>query len=524
MFDLTRRDILTQFAALALFPSLARASDTKSPLQFDPPEPFSFDLLVERAREMASRPYHPETVRNGDVLQRIDFDEHWKIKYRPEATLEIADGKAPVRFFHLGRYFQLPVNIHVVGGDTSQRLIYDPSLFCMPDDSPARELPHDIGFAGFRVLDPGKETDWLAILGAAYFRSSGQSGQYGLSARAVALDTAMPTAEEFPRFTDFYLAPSEHGTIVINCLINGPRIAGAFRMDCKKDGPVVMDISARFFARQDIPRVGLAPLTSMFWYSETDPSRRKDWRPEIHDSDGLAIWSGNGERLWRPLNDPHRVMTSSFMDTSPKGFGLLQRDRNFENYQDDGVFYDKRSSVWIEPKGDWGKGAVQLVEIPTDDETSDNIVAYWVAEKPVKAGDELALDYLLTWSDEEPHLSTMGRVVATRLGRGGRPGQEHPEGFVKFVVDFDGGPVAELPRFAEGIKAVVTASRGKLTDISCYSVKVGTAWRAMFDLTVEGTEPVEMRLYMTQDGKTLTETWAYQYLPESAPADKFGKG
>lgn len=520
MDTLTRRNVLTVLAGLGLLPLAGPAlADGKESadlngLQLKDPHPFSFDRLVEAARRSAAKPYVPDVVRGHDILEKIDFDAHWKIKYRAERTLDLNGGKAPIRFFHLGKYFQLPVGIHVVEGDTARQLVYHRNLFEMPADSPARKLPDDIGFAGFRVLDPDAETDWLAFLGAAYFRSCGELGQYGMSARAVAIDVAEPTPEEFPRFTDFYLAPSETGRLIIYCPMESPRLSGVLKMDVAKDGPVVMDIETRLFAREDMAKVGLAPLTSMFWYSETDRGRRIDWRPEVHDSDGLAMWTGAGERLWRPLSNPDVVKTSTFFDTGPKGFGLLQRDRDFKDYEDDGVFYDKRPSLWVEPKGDWGAGGVQLVEIPTDDEIHDNIAAYWVSKTPVKKGDAIAVDYRLTWAKDEPHPAVnIGHVVATRLGRGGIPGQPRPKGVIKVVVDFDGGPVAKLDDEAKGVEAIVSASDADIGEVDCYSVKVGTAWRATFDVTCHGTTPAELRLYLRKGDETLTETWIYQLLP-----------
>ncbi|MEX6508002.1 glucan biosynthesis protein [Jiella sp. M17.18] len=512
---LSRRKFLGAAAALGLLPTAHRAFAKEQLLKFKPAKPFSFEILADRARRMAMQPYMPETPRDKAVLDRIDYDANWKIRYKPEATLEVAGGKAPVRMFFLGQYFELPVGIHVVDGDQSRQLIYDPDLFEMPADSPAQALPDDIGFAGFRVMTPDQKSDWLAFLGAAYFRSSGELDQYGLSARAVALDVAMPTPEEFPRFTEYYLERSTTPgrELVITCMMDSPRMTGAFRMDVGRDGPVVMDIQTRFYARAPIARVGLAPLTSMFWYSQTGKPEHTDWRPEVHDSDGLAIWTGAGERIWRPLNNPPQVMTSSFSDEDPKGFGLLQRDRDFDHYQDDGVFYDKRPSVWVEPKGGWGRGAVQLVEIPTDDEIHDNIVAYWVSDKPVEKGDEIALAYRLTWGKDQPHPPQNGVVTATRIGRGGIPGQPRPKGVMKFAVDFDGGPVAELPRDAKGVEAVVTASHGELSHVDCYSVKVDTAWRLIFDLKTDNPEPVDLRAYLKRGDAALTETWLYQYIP-----------
>ncbi|UIJ72943.1 glucan biosynthesis protein [Aurantimonas sp. HBX-1] len=512
---LTRREVLAGLTALGVvrLPGPAHAAD--GPLQLEDPRPFSFDALADRARRLAAEPYVPPQVRGGGILDRIDFDAHWKIKYRADALLDVADGKAPVSLFHLGRYFQIPVNIHLVDGDQARQLVYDEALFDMPADSPARDLPHDVGFAGFRVMGQNATADWLAFLGGCYFRSAGELNQYGLSARAVAVDVAMPTPEEFPRFTDFYLGPpsSPEHDLSITCPLDSQRMTGVVRIDVGKRGRVIMDIQARFFARADIDRVGLAPLTSMFWYSETDRDRRIDWRPEVHDSDGLAIWTGAGERIWRPLNNPARVITSSFADRDPKGFGLMQRDRSFQSYEDDGVYYDRRPSLWVEPKGGWGPGSVQLVEIPTDDEIHDNIVASWVPEKPFRRGDAIALDYRLIWSKDDPYPPAVATVSATRMGRGGIPGQPRPADASKFAVDFDGGKVAALARDATGVEAVVTASRGTLSRIDAYSVKVGTAWRSTFDLTVDGTEPVDLRLYLVRNGEVLTETWLCQYLP-----------
>jgi len=286
---------------------------------------------------------------------------------------------------------------------------------------------------------------------------------------------------------------------------------------------VVMDMAVRFFARADIARLGLAALTSMFWYDELNARSAPDWRPEIHDTDGLAVWTGAGERLWRPLNNPPRVMTSTFVDHDVKGFGLLQRDRDFENYQDDGVFYDKRPSVWIEPKAGWGDGAVQLVEIPTNDEIHDNIVAYWVPAKPVKAGDAIAVDYRLHWLKDEPYPAAAGRVVSTRVGIGGVPGQFRPKGVAKFVVDFEGGKLADYGQ-NQGVEADVSASSGKISGVYVLPVVGTKRWRAVFDIEPTGVEPIDIRLYMKREGEALTETWLYQAHPEQLKFDGAAMG
>ncbi|WP_237151988.1 glucan biosynthesis protein [Oryzibacter oryziterrae] len=518
---LTRREMLGLLASLGLLPQLSveEALAAADKTRLGKATEFSFAKLMAAAKDRASKPYVPEVPRAADTLEKIDYDQHWKIHFKEDHTVQAAGGKAPLRFFHLGRYFKLPVGIFLVDGEKAREVLYSPDYFEIPKDNPANGLPDDIGFAGFRVMEPGVERDWLAFLGAAYFRSSGALDQYGLSARAVAIDVAMPTPEEFPRFTNFYFGPSKTGLFTIYADLEGPRVSGAVRWDISRGGDVtgkqvVMDMAVRFYPRENIARFGVAALTSMFWYDETNRQKAPDWRPEIHDSDGLGIWTGAGERLWRPLNNPQNVMTSTFVDNNVKGFGLCQRDRSFENYQDDGVFYEKRSTVWVEPTGEWGAGAVQLVEIPTDDEIHDNIVAYWIPKEPANKGTEIAFDYRLTWAGDEPHVPTVGRVYSTRLGFGGVPGQERPKGVVKYVIDFDGGELAKYGQ-KDGVEAVVSASAGTVSGVYTLPVVGTTRWRAVFDFKAAGPEPVDMRLFLKTKDKTLTETWLYQHHNET---------
>jgi glucans biosynthesis protein len=225
------------------------------------------------------------------------------------------------------------------------------------------------------------------------------------------------------------------------------------------------------------------------------------------------MWTGAGERIWRPLNNPKRIIDSSFSDQDPRGFGLLQRDRAFDHYQD-GVLYDRRPSLWVEPLDSWGPGAVQLMELPTDDEIHDNIVAAWVPAEPAKAGSSRSLRYRLHWRADEPYPTPLARCVATRLGNGGQPGLPRPQGVRKFMIEFQGGPLAGLP-FGVKPEPVLWASRGSFSYIFTEAVPDGLMghWRAQFDLTVTGSEPVEMRLFLRNGGEVLSETWLYQYHP-----------
>jgi len=516
---LNRRHFLQIAAAIggASGLSIDQAFAERARMDLGEPEPFSVDKLIERAKALAEAPYEEPNIQHADILETIDYDAFQQIGFKRELGLgEGTNVNFPAQLFHLGRYFKAPVRINWLEQGHARRVIYHPDYFTFGNTGLNETLPDDIGFSGFRLQDgQDANTDWLALLGGAYFRSSGELNQYGLSARAIAIDTALPTPEEFPRFTEFWLQP---GTVNANeytvyALIDGPSVAGAFTMVCKRNGKVQQDIQARFFARKDVERLGIAPLTSMFWFGEHNRHQAKDWRPEIHDSDGLAMWTGAGERLWRPLNNPNSVMTNSFVDENPKGFGLMQRDRAFHNYEDDGVFYDRRASVWIEPLGDWGKGAVQLVEIPTDDEIHDNIVMYWVPEATVKAGSEWSFDYRLFWNADEPYPSeTVAKVIHTRLGNGGVPGQPRPEGRKKFVIDFEGGPLEDVEKLDE-VKPIISTSKGEISNDYALQVVGTTNWRAFFDIDVEGNEPVNLRLYLQLGDKTLTETWLYQYHP-----------
>ena len=354
----------------------------------------------------------------------------------------------------------------------------------------------------------------MAFLGASYFRAIGELRQYGMSARGIALDTwVADRSEEFPDFSHIYIGPETEDGVVLHALLEGPHIVGAYRFLMTRGKGVVMDIDCKLFLRGDFVRFGIAPLTSMYWFSETKKPTAIDWRPEVHDSDGLSMWTGAGERLWRPLNNPQRVMASAFGDNNPKGFGLMQRDRNYDHYLDN-VFYDRRPSVWIEPKGDWGKGAIQLIEIPTDDEIHDNIVVVWVPEKPAVPGAEFDFSYRLHWLADEPYPTPLARCVATRLGNGGQPGKPRPKGVRKFMVEFLGGPLEKLP-FGVKPEPVLWASRGTFSYIFTEAVFDGVAghWRAQFDLTVEGPDPVEMRLFLKNGDAVLSENWLYQYHP-----------
>jgi len=518
-----RTFLLTGSAALA---SVGRVKAADKSLHMGSPEAFSFDRLTEEAQRLASRSFVPPRAPPAAILDRIDYEALGKVHFDTSyALFRDGPGQFPVTFFPLGKFSRTPVRMFAIeGGATAREIIYSPNYFDMPAASPVRELPSGAGFAGFRFQErrlgdqtnlDWRKNDWVAFQGASYFRTIGELYQYGLSARGIAVNVAAPgMAEEFPAFTRFYFAPgaADSDKVTVYAFLDGPSVTGAYRFQMERAKAVLMDVDARIFVRKDV-HLGMAPLTSMYWFSETEKPTAVDWRPEVHDSDGLAMWTGSGEHIWRPLNDPATVVTSSFMDTNPKGFGLLQRDRVFDHYLD-GVHYERRPSLWVEPLADWGDGAVTLVEIPTDDEINDNIVAYWVPKQPAGKGDALKLRYRLHWSKDEPFAPQMAVCVATRLGRGGQPGKPRPKGMSKLVVEFLGGPLATLPagRIPE---AVLSAPSGHFSGILTEAVPDGIAghWRTEFDFTPDGPNPVDMRLYLRLGQQTLSETWLYQFRP-----------
>jgi glucans biosynthesis protein len=508
-----RRTLLSGAAVLGLTGMRAMAAQ-KPDIFFGPEVPFSFEALTGWAKALSMQPYRAPAVRDADIIERLDFDAYQEIRFRPEWSIwSHGDGPYPVELFHVGKWFKEPVRIFVVStSGIAQEVRYGPEMFTYGKSDFAKALPADTGFAGFRVLTAPGEPDWLAFLGASYFRTPGETRQYGLSARGLAIDVAMPTPEEFPRFSHFWLEPlaGKRG-IVINALLDSPRMTGAYRFETTRDTAVLMDVRTHLFPRARIDRVGIGPLTSMYWYGKHNRGAATDWRPEIHDSDGLSIWTGNGERIWRPLNNPQSVQTSSFFDVNPKGFGLMQRERNFNQYEDDSTFYEKRPSTWVEPMGGWGEGAVQLVEIPTNDEIHDNIVAYWTPKTPYQASEEHALRYKLHWRLDEPYPAPLARVVATRLGAGGIPGQPRPPGSVKYVVDFRGGKLAQFKQRGD-VELVIAAPSGRIERQAVYPVVDTDIWRTMFDFTATSPQPVDIRVYLRRGNEALSETWLFQHL------------
>jgi glucans biosynthesis protein len=507
--------LLLTSAAAPWAPTLASAAAPPPLPAFGRPTPFSFERLKALAKAKAAKPYAGPPAFAPEILQRLDYPAWGAITFDTDEAL-FKDSRFPVTFFHLGRLFQHPVTIHAVEAGRAREVIYDERYFHLNPDSPARQLPPGGGFAGFRVQEPRdgaldwRTNDWVAFLGGCYFRAIGALRQYGLSARAVALNTAVDgEVEEFPAFTQIYIerpAPDARD-VTVHALVEGPSIVGACRFRMTRGEGVVMEVDQTLHLRRPVKRFGLAPMTSMYWFSETLKPVGVDWRPEVHDSDGLAMLTGRGERIWRPLNNPPRIAVSAFSDENPKGFGLMQRDHDFSHYLD-GVRYDRRPSLWVEPRGDWGKGGVQLIEFPTDNEATDNIFAAWVPAAPATAGQTVELSYGLYWLADMPNPGELAQCVATRLGAFDQAR--------RFVVEFQGPSLTNLLGGARP-EPVLTTSRGRIVGQTLVEPMADGEtghWRVQFDLAdASGADPAELRLALVAGGKSLTETWSYQYHP-----------
>jgi glucans biosynthesis protein len=490
-------------------------------------QPFDYARLKGLARSMAATAYQVPTSELPSAIAKLSWDQWQSIRFRKDHSLWSGDGlRFQARFLHLGFTIKKPVRIFTVENGYAQQLAFDPALFDYDGSGvTARKLPASLGFAGFTLLF---QTDWqrdVAVWqGASYFRAVDGDMQYGMSQRGLAIDTGMARPEEFPDFIAYYLErpQKDSSTCTVYGLLDSPSTTGAYRFLVSVADTLVMDIDAALYPRKPIERLGIAPGTSMFFYNDSDRWVSNDWRPAIHDSDGLQLYTGSGEWLWRPLVNPPTVRVNSYLDDGPRGFGLMQRDRNFADYQDDGVFYDRRPSVWVEPKGNWGRGAVMLVEIPTVDETFDNIVAFWnPAEKP-QPGQELLFGYRLYWCRYNPVRCKLAQVVATRQGIGGVVGQKRPYFSWRFVVDFAGGDFSLLGSDPHVIP-VISATRGQIEITSARPLNPIQGWRAMFDLkpTDESTEPINLRLFLALNGQPLTETWLYQYTPPPPSQRKY---
>jgi glucans biosynthesis protein len=398
---------------------------------------------------------------------------------------------------------------------------YSSSMFEFDKMKPPGELPADTGFAGFRVHfplhTPQYKDELVAFLGASYFRFLGRNQGYGASVRGLAIDTGEAKGEEFPIFTDFWLVKPKAGEreLTIYAILDSKSIAGAYQFKIRPGTTSQVEVTSRLYPRRTIQKIGIAPLTSMFLYGENSTGRRfDDFRPEVHDSDGLLVNNGKGEWLWRPLINPKDLLISSFADSQPRGFGLSQRDRAFASYQDNEAHMERRPNYWIEPIGNWGKGRVELVLLPSREEIHDNIVSYWVPAAPIEANKPIAYSYLVSAYASSPRWPPGGKVVATRIGNAGVGGYDEKSTSRRVVIDFAGGDLDTLSG-AQPVKADVSANGANVDLVTVEQLPGTSTWRVAFRMTPKGNDPVDMRCGLSLYGEPLTETWSYLWARET---------
>ena len=488
---------------LAALPAILATAPGRAAIQGG--TPFSDATVRDAARALASKPFQAQETGLPSYLDNLSYDQYRMLRFDKQHAVW-RDTKLPwqVEFFHRGSIYKGRVDVNVVVDGRASEVRYDPADFSF--GSVQRPTNEDLGFAGFRLHAPINRADYFdevcAFLGASYFRAVAKGLGYGLSARGLAIKTADPGGEEFPYFKTFWIEQPKPGSrpspITVHALLDSQSASAAFRFVITPGVQTVFDTAVTLFPRVDIDQAGIAPLTSMFLFDGNERNRVDDWRPAVHDSDGLLMQTGRGETLWRQLNNPARLQVSSFVDQSPKGFGLQQRKRDFAGYEDIESRYDNRPCAWIEPVGDWGEGAVMLVEIPSDKEVNDNMVAFWRPKAKLQAGVAYNYAYKLYWGAAPPVKPLPSPFTNTMTGPG-------PDGSRMFVLDTAPFKPGVTPRLD------VTTDKGQLRNLTGAPLPGGAGWRISFELAPGRETTVELHGRLMAGNTPLTETWLYRW-------------
>ena len=486
------------------------------------PGHFTFASVVRRAGDLAAGPYQPDQPALPAFFADLNYDQYRDLRFKRDQSIWRAESLPfQVELFPRGGLFKDRVTINLIENGKAVAVPFKTGLYKYGNKENEKDLsevlsevPEDLGFAGVRLLYPLNRDDVfdeLAVfLGASYFRAVPQGLNYGISARGLAIDTGLASKEEFPIFREFWLEkPDRDATsITIYALLDSASVAGAYRFLITPGLETVIDVKAQLFFRERVKKLGLAPLTSMFFHAEDTDRFMDDFRPEVHDSDGLFVETGSGERIWRPLVNSKGLRISDFHADNPRAFGLLQRDRDFANYQDLEARYERRPSALVEPDGDWGKGVVELVQIPSDSERYDNIAAFWVPERMPSTSKPFEYNYRLRLAADPEAKLTGGRTLSTRIGAAGTSTLDSSKR--KFVVDFVGPTLAGLPADTP-VEAVVTTSVGTLSKPVVQPNPEARGWRLFFELNPDGDGPVDLRAYLKKGDDVLSETWSFQW-------------
>jgi glucans biosynthesis protein len=507
-----RRDLLLGAAALPFASALAYQFGQIPLAQTGDATPFAASQVRQMARDLASKPFKEPDTGLPENFRDLPYDLYRDLRFIPEKSLwRGSDVPFEVQLFHRGFLYKNRVDLFVVADGQARPLVYSPDLFTFGRVQPPPPNVN-LGFSGFRIHGPINRPDYfdeIAVFqGASYFRAVAKGQVYGLSARGLAIKTADAGGEEFPTFRAFWIerpAPNTN-SVVVHAVLDSESAAAAYRFTIRPGDTTVFDVEMAIYPRVEIDKAGLAPLTSMFYFDANDRNGVDDFRPGVHDSDGLSIWNGRGERLWRPINNPTKLQISDFYDTNPRGFGLMQRQRSFHDYEDLEARYEKRPSLWVEPIGDWGEGAVQLIEIPTEKEIHDNIAAFWRPKVPFQAKGEYLFNYRLHWGNQNPfEPAELARFNATRVG------SAHSDDDKRlFVLDAVGGKLGEIP-FDDQVRAVISTNFGRIENAVVQTNPEAGGWRVSFELVPGREEVTELRAQITRGDQMLSEVWVYRW-------------
>ncbi|MDB2330733.1 glucan biosynthesis protein G [Alteromonas sp.] len=477
--------------------------------------------VIDAARESAKGAYKENDHGLNKTLKAIDYQTYRAIRFKPEKSLWRDKKDYEIQFFHPGFLYNTPITVHTIGEDNQpKQLHFNSEMFSYDGDaaSLAGLTGQNTGYAGFRIHYPIKndqyKDEFAVFLGASYFRLVGKHQVYGISARGLAIDTALPKGEEFPHFTEFWIVEPKKGQpITVYARLESPSVAGAYRFVIHPDVDTTVDVQSWLFAREDVQKLGVAPFTSMFLYGENSQKRHDDYRPEVHDSDGVLMVTHAGEEIWRPLTNPSRLQITSLSDSAPEGFGMFQRDGRWENYLDAEANYHLRPSLWVTPQHGFEKGRLEVVEIPTNSEVHDNVVAYWIPDAPLLEGESRYFAYQLSTTEQYAFNSNVATVLRTRQGKAVLPGDEFADESLnttrQFSVDFAVPDDADIN--PDDLRFVVQGINGEVSKVRVYAVDNGREWRGTFMVKPNERKTVDMRAFIEAKGERVSEVWNYVY-------------
>ena len=439
------------------------AAEVSTSVQLVPPDGSTFDnaWLVKEASRLASSKYVSPASELPGGFDSLTYDQYRDIRFKEESRVWRDENlQFQLDVLPVGFYFTKAVHIGVVSEGKVTPIVSAPGMFRLALLylryqkvllCPLRDFVYET-----RSTTPVSGMSFWCFRVPPISVLLPRHNCTACPTRGLSINTATAQGEEFPDFAaGFWIekpAPAAN-SIVIHALLDGPSVTGAYRFTVRPGVETVVDVEATIFARADLTNFGLGPLTTMFLFDNTNRQKFDDFRPAVHNYNGLQMLSGAGEWIWRPLANPVELQVSAFVDNGIRGFGLIQRSVKFSDFEDLEARYERRPSLWVEPVGDWGKGPVQLVEIPTMLETSDNIVAFWKPNDPLQAGNSLAFSYRLRWGNGPGDEEELARVNYSRMGL------SFDKQRLLFILDFDKPFAPE-----EGASVVASTSAGKISN------------------------------------------------------------